>query len=377
MATYQQVKVALCQQFDFQNMQNQDFSKNNTREKNHQKLIALLLIHSFSVENWLVRAIMEHQQRYYKETAFKAHQDFMAGNCAAVMDANPLQVYSDFKQLRGQFHRKPTRVENRYFRIRKCARDINLLEFLTDTNDFRFAYDHNSIKVNNVIVSNMYENQDSVRSYPKLNIEQLVILGHYGLRPLEGILIDFKERLSIFKINWDENSSGSSGNGELGSSNNPRYCNNNGNNWNTQNINTNGNDGQHTGNNNNGNNNGANGSNFAVDNNTGRNSTFISRDINGNLNYYVGTYMQHPIENQQNNTVFNHNQPHIQNASRPVFYTTIQGNTGANMMYNNGQMGTGKENRNRLFSSGEKNFCNQQQNNKNQECYQLGRANQN
>jgi hypothetical protein len=40
-------------------------------------------------------------------------------------------------------------------------------------------------------------------------------------------------------------------------------------------------------------------------------------------------------------------------------------------------MGTGKENRNRLFSSGEKNFCNQQQNNKNQECYQLGRANQN
>jgi hypothetical protein len=89
----------------------------------------------------------------------------------------------------------------------------------------------------------MYENQDSVRSYPKLNIEQLVILGHYGLRPLEGILIDFKERLSIFKINWDENSSRSSGNGELGSANNPRFSNNNGINWNAQNKNNNGNDG--------------------------------------------------------------------------------------------------------------------------------------
>lgn len=60
-----------------------------------------------------------------------------------ISDSNPLAVQVKSNQARGQFHRLPNYSENRFFRIRKGARQINNFELANDEDDYKLMLKRN------------------------------------------------------------------------------------------------------------------------------------------------------------------------------------------------------------------------------------------
>lgn len=343
---YKMCKEELYKEYDYKT-QSCNNSTAEIKKKDIKKLRCQLIIQMLYTENFLIRTIMEFQQRYFKEAAFKAHHDCIFENGSAVMDANPLSVYADFKLLRGQFHRKPTRRENRYFRIRKCTRDVNLLELQLDKNDFRFVYDFNSIKVYNLMSDNMVAGDENPHTNIRLSNEQMFVLGHFGLRPLERILGDFREQLSIFRVNYDDSGNSTP---EYGYYSGWNYNSNN----DTSQINSTNNNLPPTGTNN---------------NLTNSCRVNIPQNHVNNNNYIINTYPQKPLENK--NFVSNNSQGYFNNNTISDKFSNSYNIPGTNSYKDNmhSNKNIDEKSRNRSFSVNENPYMQIYQNNINYKEY--------